>query len=89
MTLFVVPIRFWEDDAEIQTVEDTEVNDRHVYGFCPQFGHKAYFLQQDCYETREACQREIQRRREIKKAEDDADVERVLKSIYQMYGVVR
>ena len=84
MTLFVVPIRFWEDDAVIKTVENANFTDsQSVYGFCPQFGHAAYFQRQDCFETLETCQAEIQRRREIKKAEDDADAERVLKAIYQ------
>jgi hypothetical protein len=84
MTLFVVPIRFWENDAVIKTVENARfVDSQNIYGFCPQFGHAAYFKRQDCYETLETCQSEIQRRREIKKAEDEADAERVLEILYR------
>ena len=90
MTLFVVPIRFWENDAEISTVEDARfIEDSSVYGFCPQFGHAAYFMKKDCFESVATCQAEIQRRREIKKAEDEADAERVLEAIYQMYDRTR
>ena len=86
MKLYVVPIRFWEDDAVIKTAENARYEgDQHVYGFCPQYGHGVYFMRRDCFETVEEVQAEIQRRRVVRDAEDEAALDKVIDEIHQMY----
>lgn len=84
MKLFVVPIRFWEHDAEIEIIEDAHpTGDQHIYGFCTQFGHEAYFMRKDCFETLETCKAEIQRRQAIKSTEDAAEINQILDQMFE------
>ncbi len=93
---FVLPIKYWEAQYEMREAITTEhrnskgellpsvTDDGFIYGYMDDYGHEVYITQVDAFMTYEEANSERERRVSNKNAEENAELDRIMKQIFAL-----
>ena len=81
---YLIPIRYWEDDAEpieVRLIENQEGGFQDNYVYHSGYGHNAYVEPKDLFKTKAQVNNEIKKRLVVREQQAVQEIERLMENL--------